>query len=669
MEQERLIPQHRQIAQLILGFSPDLTAMQHQQWKILGNLNAENMFRIDQEKQTIFIMNEMFHISFALVHNQHTPFIQYNFNDQDQHAELLEDFFLNDVGFLTDQLNEQHSLFLKNKAQQLRELIAKQIYQWVDGPTRVIACLNQMSMTQAELLDRRLMVLGMAKYACFAQSKQMGTDLDPALQQHFSQLCVLHIVNGEDFLPLQGLMDCYDELCHSAAQFLPSALYRIATLTFEQKFNLDELLDHQMDFALLQPYALQQSHVLSFVRLMNRELWHKDDLLAKQNFLQPNAQIWQKKVARLPIFDYSRTVNWLFKQDAMVLDWLSAHIQHSHVRIAVTALSFVDTSQIHPCIILLTLQYFQHTCARMFIQSCDIHATTEQWFEHQNNQSVVLKGQQQTVEDQRIAISPSILYLDEWMNLLRNVANKNETIVKQVYKKISRVMQAYMLHLHHIVQDLPHELLNYVHPSTHQNRGFYRTLRRHHVPVNEFRALFYLRYQNLRVSVFDAYVRDYLIYCFNENREIAKNSTWLGLFHHAVEWHRQLHKDEILARLKQSFAVNTWNAVSPQTILQYSGWSFEELHQIERIIEESNVFHHCLAMSYAERIMQGEYVAFHMSSPHYAQSLTLGCHIQAGKLLFDQLEYPNNQKAEQLLVTIAEQFIQWFNEHFSPSQK
>ena len=77
MEQERLIPQHRQIAQLILGFSPDLITMQHQQWQILGNLNAENMFRIDQEKQTIFIMNEMFHISFALVHNQHTPFIQY----------------------------------------------------------------------------------------------------------------------------------------------------------------------------------------------------------------------------------------------------------------------------------------------------------------------------------------------------------------------------------------------------------------------------------------------------------------------------------------------------------------------------------------------------------------------------------------------------------------
>ena len=38
--------------------------------------------------------------------------------------------------------------------------------------------------------------------------------------------------------------------------------------------------------------------------------------------------------------------------------------------------------------------------------------------------------------------------------------------------------------------------------------------------------------------------------------------------------------------------------------------------------------------------------------------------------LFEDLaEYPNNQKAEQLLVTIAEQFIQWFNEHFSPALK
>lgn len=281
MEQERLIPQHRQIAQMMLSFSPDLTAMQQQQWQILGNLNAQNMFRIDQEKHTIFIMNEMFYLNFHLVQNNNTPLLQHDFSYQGQHAELLEDFFLHDVGFLTDHLNEQHSLFLKNKVQQLREIIAKQVYQWVGGPARVLAFLNQMTMAQAELLDRRLIALGMLKYACFVEALQTGAALDPALKQHFSQLCTLHIVNGEDFLPLQGLMDSYDELCHSAAQFLPPALYRIATLTFEQKFNLDELLDHQADFALLQPYAIQQSHVLSFVRLMNRELWHKDDLLAK----------------------------------------------------------------------------------------------------------------------------------------------------------------------------------------------------------------------------------------------------------------------------------------------------------------------------------------------------------------------------------------------------
>ncbi len=84
---------------------------------------------------------------------------------------------------------------------------------------------------------------------------------------------------------------------------------------------------------------------------------------------------------------------------------------------------------------------------------------------------------------------------------------------------------------------------------------------------------------------------------------------------------------------------------------------------MDRIIQESRSFHHCLAVSYSQKIIEGEYVAFHMSSPCYRQSLTLGCHLLDGQLRFDQLEYPNNHKAEQLLVTIAEQFIQWLNSH------
>ncbi len=66
---------------------------------------------------------------------------------------------------------------------------------------------------------------------------------------------------------------------------------------------------------------------------------------------------------------------------------------------------------------------------------------------------------------------------------------------------------------------------------------------------------------------------------------------------------------------------------------------------------------------------EGQYVAFHMASPHYAQQLTLGCHFRNGQLEFDQLEYPNNQKAEQLLVTIAAQFIAWLNPQLPSNHK
>jgi hypothetical protein len=88
------------------------------------------------------------------------------------------------------------------------------------------------------------------------------------------------------------------------------------------------------------------------------------------------------------------------------LDWLSRNIQHSSVRVAVTAFSFIDSSQAHPQVILATLQYFQHCSARMFIHSCHYFAMQEAWFEHEYNQSMMLKGQSQSLEDHRIAISP-----------------------------------------------------------------------------------------------------------------------------------------------------------------------------------------------------------------------------------------------------------------------
>lgn len=42
------------------------------------------------------------------------------------------------------------------------------------------------------------------------------------------------------------------------------------------------------------------------------------------------------------------------------------------------------------------------------------------------------------MDDQRIAISPSILYLDEWLELLRRVVEQQPERGKRVYTKLSR---------------------------------------------------------------------------------------------------------------------------------------------------------------------------------------------------------------------------------------
>ena len=72
-----------------------------------------------------------------------------------------------------------------------------------------------------------------------------------------------------------------------------------------------------------------------------------------------------------------------------------------------------------------------------------------------------------------------------------------------------------------------------------------------------------------------------------------------------------------------------------------------------------------LAASYAQHIVDREYVAFHMSSQTVQQHMTLGCHFREGKLVYDQLEYSNNRKAEALVVEVAVQFIAWLNSQLS----
>ena len=461
-------------------------------------------------------------------------------------------------------------------------------------------------------------------------------------------------------------MEALDEFCFSAAQFLPVAMYRIMALSFEERFNLHELMEHQDDIHLLYRHAQEQPALLGFVRLMRRELWQRDNLLSKHNFLHGSTVVWQKKVAKLPLFDYPRVVNWLFKQSAEVLDWLSRNIQHSSVRVAVTAFSFIDSSQVHPQVILATLQYFQHCSARMFIHSCHYSAMQEAWFEHEYNQSMMLKGQSQSLEDHRIAISPSILYLDEWMELMRNVTQGNEQIIKKIYLRLSRVMQAYMLYLHKITRGFGNDLMTYIRPETHQNREFYSVLQHYKMRQDEFRQIFYLRGRNIRVSVFDSYVRDYLVEFFKDNQPVAKNTSWIGFYHQATDWHNHIQKREIISQLRKNYAVSVWQAVMPEKFMHFSSWSFEELTDLDRLIEESQRCQNCLAASYAQRIMEREYVAFHMVSQTGKLHMTLGCYLREGQLIYDQLEYPHNRKTEYLFVNIALQFISWLNQQFAP---
>ncbi len=665
MEQDSLVAPLKLLAQQCLRISPELNQLYLDQMAIIGHLNAQNLLKIQQDQHRIELLNGLFYIQFhtpqALDSGVAPALVESHFSFQEFKAEALEEFFFQDLYFLTGDLKPQHSLYLRDKAKQLRKLILHQVYAWVNGPERVSAFLQHMSIVQADIIDHQLMKAGLNTTPVMQHFILDRQDIPQQLLHSLQQVFSLEFLQQDEFLSIQSLMDSLDEFCFSAAQFLHPATFRIISLSFEERFNLHELNDHTDDIRLLYRHAEEQSNLLGFVRLMNREVWHRDDLLSKRNFLENYPYLWQKKVARLPLFDCNRAVNWLFKQPAEVLDWISNNIQHSSVRVAVTALSFVDSHHIHPQIILATLQYFQYVSARLFIHSLHEYAIQHDWFQHKHNQAVVLKGTRQAIDDQRIAITPSILYLDEWMELLRNVVKMDDQLTKKVYLGLSRVMQAYIQHLYKITVHLPVEVLAYIQPNSQQDRDFYNVLQRYRIPFTEFRQLFYLHSGHVRESVFDSYVRDYLVEYFSSHNEIPKNLSWSGLFVQAVTWHDQIQKQEIIAKLKKDFTLATWSPRTRVSFLLYFNWRFEELKTLDRILEETKIFRNCLAASYAQQIIEGAYVAFRMSHPDVHLPLILGCQWVNGQLIFDQLEYPNNQKAEAEYSNIARHFINWLN--------
>lgn len=662
------------IAKQLLRISQGLNRLYLDQMELAGNITSQNMFKIEPAKKAITLANQLFSVSFhtrqvyalerdaiAGNHRAHTLF-DLHFGHDPHHAEALEEFFLHEVYFLTGDRKPQHSLLLRSKAQKLKQLLLEYIYQRCEVEQRTEAYLQQITQVQAEITDHLMIKAKYYKTPILQNFRRKGGVIPEAVVTQFKTMFRFDLLMDTEFLPIQNLMESFDEFGYTATQFLDAPIYRIMSLNFAERFTLNDLNEHQADIELVYRHAIEQPKMLGFLRLMHREVWQRADILSKQNFLQSNMQIWQKKATKLPLFDSMRTVNWLYRQSADIVDWVSENIQHSSVRVAITAMSFIDCSQQHPQLILATLQYFQYAAARMFISRCYEFANLEHWFERPDNIHAVLQGTQQAMDDHRIAISHSILYLDEWMALLRCIARADQTLEKRVYASLSRVMQAYLQHLFKMTQALPTELMVFIRPETQQNRDFHSSLRRHRIQLDDFRQRFYLVYEQTRESVFDAYVRDYLTAYFAENKAIAKNVTWFGLYQQAIHWHDEIQKDEIMTKLKKDCLKDSWDAWSQVPQLQFEQWCIEELTSIDRIIQESKVFRHCLAASYAHRIIEGEYVAFHVAPlDSNLAPMTLGCMLQNDVLIFDQLEHAHNQKAQVTAIMVACRLVEFLN--------
>lgn len=670
MQQEKISPEYQKIGQQLLRISKTLNQIYQDQMDILENIHALNLFRIHQESHSVSIADGLFHLNFFTPNSDENiaasqrPLMQTAFSYHGQHAEKIEAFILNEIYFLTGDLKPHHSLLLRNKAKLFRQLLLEHTYVWVNGEQRVRDFFQHLSLVQAEIVDHLMIREKYYRQPMMLKYVQEGRPIDEDILALLTQMFSLDALCGEHILNLNSMVESLADFCFSAAQFLPKMVHRVASLHFNERFNLTELLDIQEDVALLARHAQQQSHLLGFTRLMHREYWNQANSLAKDNFIRADSLVWQSKVAKLPIFDYACAVNWLFKQHADVLDWVSQNIQHSSVRVAVTALSFVDTTAVHPQVILATLQYFQFASARMFIQCCYAQAIDENWFQNEKNTRVCLKDHNSALDYQRVEISPSILYLDEWMQLMHDVLGQQHHAVKHVYERLSRIMQAFMLHMHKTTQSLPDDVMAFIRPETQQNYDFLAVLRRHHVQLNHFRQLFYLEKQHVRELVFDSYVRDYLADHFSQHKDVPKNTTWLGLFGQAIKWHDYVQKQDILNKLRKNLATADWTPITKEKHFLFEQWTFEELKDLDRIIQESKVLRHCLAASYAQRIVEGEYIAFHMSHPLSQRHLTLGCYVRDRQLMFDQLEYADNQKAEVEQMHIAVRFIQWLNQNY-----
>lgn len=285
MQPTRQHSQLRAVAQQLVRISSVAAEIYQDQMDLIGHFTAQNMFRIDPKLHRVELLNGLFSLEFY-PSKSHTNLIETHFEFAGQLQEAFEDFFLHDLHFLTGDLKPQHSLFLRNQAQHLRQLILQQAYLWVDGAARVKQLLLHIDAMQAQILDQALMQANDQYQPVLTKFVQQGQPIPEDVLTALSTLCALEFVEGETFLPVQALMQSYDDFCFSAAEFLPKAMHRILSISFPERFNLQDLIDHQDDIRLLYRHAEEHSHLLGFARLMHREVWQRSDALAKSHFFK-----------------------------------------------------------------------------------------------------------------------------------------------------------------------------------------------------------------------------------------------------------------------------------------------------------------------------------------------------------------------------------------------
>ncbi|AWL28892.1 hypothetical protein DJ533_10075 [Acinetobacter defluvii] len=651
---------HQWTAQQLLKIAPTLLHVFQEQWAYLEHIHAQNMLQIDVGNKQFSIANGLLVLDF----NHQSEILQFQVKNIDLPIDKISKFILQEMIFFTGNRLSQHPTTVKTNVQVLRQILMEQVFQWVDAENRIEQFIYNISIQDAALIDQLLIQQQYYDQPHLTVFAEYGTQIPLDVELNIKHLCLVNSVKGEQFIAVNELIPIYEDLCFSAQQFLPEAIYRLLQCFYPEQFSLMNLIDHQQDFQLLRQHAIEKPNVIAYAKLMHRGYWQYQDLLDKKHFLDVKSPYWDdSQLARLPVFYQAKAVNWIFKQKLELNLWLSQVIQNPNVRVAVTALSFVDCSHVHPQVILLTLKYFQNIAARLFLFDCQNLSEQQQWFLNPENQKYRLNENREHL-DQKVAISASMLYIEEWLELVDLLSQNNTKRVKHCYAKLSRVMQAYMLFLQQIVQTLPTELWDFIDPKTHQQHDFFKALKQSKLEVSEFRQYFRHQFNNQirSISIFDSYVADYLIDHFSQHRVLNKNLTWQGLFHQAYAWHQQLEFDNTLDYLKNRVDIEHWQRISPEAIMHFEGWCFEELHELERVIQESVDYKHCLAHSYTERMLAQEYVAFHIyPEKQPAQCLTLGCIYKEDQLHFDQLKYPSNRAADEACLTKVYAFITEFN--------